>query len=300
MSDNRINPASADRKNPYADLGPRDPQAANTPPGANTVTASPPVSAPPIAGAYPNPLAQAPSQGPNPWVTPPSYPPQVTQVNPWASPAPTKARKPAVPQPLTPQYAASAPQWNQDPAQPMQSAQPMQLVQRPKRRWVMALVVGIIALLIGFAMGESSAKQEARAQIDDLWAENYDLRNELDDRDSQIEALRQQLQGETGSSSSPPQASPADPYSLDPWWDFGSNAAGTEGFPGDGVYMVGFSIEAGTYATGGREGCLWTRVTGDYSIEDVSGIGETATEVVIDPSDLAFMTSGCEDWVRVG
>lgn len=304
MSDNRINPASADRKNPYADLGPRDPQSVN---------ASPPVSAPPAASEYPNPLAQAPKAGANPWASPPSYQPRGTTVNPWATPKASTARQSATQQPTVPQFPASQPttpqpalpqsagpqyqvprpttptqQWNQNGVQIPQQGP------RPKRRWVMALVVGIIALLVGFAMGESSAKQETQAQIDDLWAENYELRTELDDSESRVEDLQQQLEGESDSSSSP-----ADPNSLDPWWDFGSDAAGTQGFPGDGVYMVGFSIEPGTYSTGARVGCVWTRVSGDYAIEDVGGTADTPTEVVIEPSDLAFMTSGCEDWVRV-
>lgn len=301
MSDNRINPANADSKNPYADLGPHDPQ--------------PPVNAAPAAGPYPNPLTETPGQVTAPRVSPPSYPPQGSPANPWASPAAetwggqthasqTPVSQTRVPQtpvsqdPLPPNSAfpssETASHWGQNVPY---AGQPTQAMPRPKRRWVLALVVAIVALLIGFAMGESTAKQEAQAQIDDLWAENYNLRSELDDRASQIEALRQQLAGEADSSSSP---SPADPYSLDPWWNFGSDAEGTEGFPGDGVYMVGIEIEAGTYATAGREGCVWTRVTGDFSVEDVSGTGESPTEVVIDPSDLAFLSTGCEDWVRVG
>ncbi|GAA1157988.1 hypothetical protein [Nesterenkonia sandarakina] len=70
--------------------------------------------------------------------------------------------------------------------------------------------------------------------------------------------------------------------------------------PGSGVYMVGEDIQPGTYRSEGDR-CYWARLSGfsgtlgDILANDnVSG----SAYVTIAPTDMAFETSRCGDWVR--
>jgi hypothetical protein len=78
-----------------------------------------------------------------------------------------------------------------------------------------------------------------------------------------------------------------------------------EGFS-DGVWVVGEDIEPGIYRTQGPgdgewDLCYWARLsglTGDFEELIVNGIPEGPASVEILPTDVAFETSGCGEWVR--
>lgn len=76
-------------------------------------------------------------------------------------------------------------------------------------------------------------------------------------------------------------------------------------FDGSGTYIVGVDIEAGTYRSGiGPNGhCYWERVSdlsGELSDTIANELVQQGTVIVeIKPSDYAFKTRECTDWMRV-
>ncbi len=69
--------------------------------------------------------------------------------------------------------------------------------------------------------------------------------------------------------------------------------------PGDGIWLVGSDIQAGTYRNQGHPGCYWARLS-DVSGEGIVTNGLGANQVVaVDPSDQAFETAGCGLWTLV-
>jgi hypothetical protein len=78
--------------------------------------------------------------------------------------------------------------------------------------------------------------------------------------------------------------------------------------PGEGTFVVGSDIKAGTYKTAGAEesvipNCYWARLkgtSGDFSDIITNGNVEGPTTITIASSDGAFKTSGCKTWKKVG
>lgn len=78
--------------------------------------------------------------------------------------------------------------------------------------------------------------------------------------------------------------------------------------PGDGTFVVGTDIKAGTYKTAGPAdsaipNCYWARLKGTSgAFEDILANGNTGgpATVTIRSGDAAFETSGCETWQKVG
>jgi hypothetical protein len=76
-------------------------------------------------------------------------------------------------------------------------------------------------------------------------------------------------------------------------------------FDGDaGVLRVGADVEPGTYrSTGNKDYCYWARLSGlNGSLDNIidNFIGNGSAYVTIEPSDVAFETNRCNDWVKVG
>ena len=77
--------------------------------------------------------------------------------------------------------------------------------------------------------------------------------------------------------------------------------------PGDGIWLVGTEITAGTYRTTVPEdsyGCYWARLndtSGELDgiiVNDNWSSGSTVT-VTIDASDAAFESKRCGEWIRI-
>lgn len=72
--------------------------------------------------------------------------------------------------------------------------------------------------------------------------------------------------------------------------------------PGSGIFLVGEDIQPGTYRGDGSSGtCYWARLSGTGGgLGDIiaNDLPAGPTVVTISPSDVAFETSGCADWVR--
>ena len=166
------------------------------------------------------------------------------------------------------------------------------LPQKPKKRWVLPTVVGVTCLFLGFSLAGGNENSELRDQVATLESENATLSNDLFDRDTQLEELRERVwilesQSDADAQDSAPSV--------------GVGPAATEGFPGEGVFIVGLEVEEGTYESSGQVGCSWTRATiGMDSADDETVTTDELTEVTLTSEDLMFVTSGCADWVRVG
>ncbi|MFE1444399.1 hypothetical protein [Streptomyces sp. NPDC058739] len=76
--------------------------------------------------------------------------------------------------------------------------------------------------------------------------------------------------------------------------------------PGDGTFLVGQEVRAGTYRSDGPAGgladCYWARLkgtTGDFSEIIANAAGKGPATVTILATDKAFQTSGCQTWKRL-
>jgi cytoskeletal protein RodZ len=69
---------------------------------------------------------------------------------------------------------------------------------------------------------------------------------------------------------------------------------------GDGTWMVGEDIKAGTYRTkGDPDGCYWARLSGtsgEFTDLIANGNPTGPTTVTISATDVAFETRGCAAW----
>ncbi|MEU5345088.1 MULTISPECIES: hypothetical protein [unclassified Streptomyces] len=78
--------------------------------------------------------------------------------------------------------------------------------------------------------------------------------------------------------------------------------------PGDGTFVVGDDIKAGTYRTAGAEdsvipNCYWARLkgtSGDFEDIIANGNVKGPTTVTVSSSDGAFQSTGCKTWKKVG
>ncbi|RJL31617.1 hypothetical protein [Bailinhaonella thermotolerans] len=83
--------------------------------------------------------------------------------------------------------------------------------------------------------------------------------------------------------------------------DAGSPATGT--IRGEGIFLVGKDVQAGTYASAGpasgSPACYWARlkgVSGQASDIIANGYQKGPQTITIDPADKAFQSMGCQDW----
>lgn len=70
-------------------------------------------------------------------------------------------------------------------------------------------------------------------------------------------------------------------------------------FDGDGIYVVGEDIQAGTYRSSGSSYCYWERLSGlsgDFDDIITNDTGEGPMVVTISPNDAAFSSTGCAEW----
>lgn len=69
--------------------------------------------------------------------------------------------------------------------------------------------------------------------------------------------------------------------------------------PGDGIYVVGEDIEAGTYqAQGSGNSCYFARLSSLDSFDIISNhFGTSNVSVEIQSSDVAFESTGCGNWI---
>ncbi|WP_461025380.1 hypothetical protein [Streptomyces heilongjiangensis] len=76
------------------------------------------------------------------------------------------------------------------------------------------------------------------------------------------------------------------------------------GVPGDGIFLVGKDIQAGTYRSEGKNkyGCYWARLrdtTGEDSAIIANGNAQGPAIVKVAAGDRAFQTSDCKPWKKI-
>ena len=72
---------------------------------------------------------------------------------------------------------------------------------------------------------------------------------------------------------------------------------------GDGTFLVNKDIQSGTYKSSGSGSCYWARLRGTGGqLDDIiaNNDGDGQAVVTIEPSDVAFKSSGCGSWTKVG
>jgi hypothetical protein len=75
--------------------------------------------------------------------------------------------------------------------------------------------------------------------------------------------------------------------------------------PGDGTFLVGKDIQAGTYRSEGKNayGCYWARLndtTGEGSAIIANGTAQGPAIVKVAAGDKAFQTTDCKPWKKIG
>ncbi|MEU6444820.1 hypothetical protein [Streptomyces sp. NPDC047046] len=82
-------------------------------------------------------------------------------------------------------------------------------------------------------------------------------------------------------------------------------AASKGEIPGDGTFLVGEDIKAGTYRSEGKNkyGCYWARLsdtTGEGDAIIANGNAEGPAIVKVAAGDKAFQTTDCKPWKKIG
>lgn len=72
---------------------------------------------------------------------------------------------------------------------------------------------------------------------------------------------------------------------------------------GEGIYVVGRDIAPGVYVSPANSDCYWERLSGlsgDFNDIITNGSGGGQQYIRVLPTDVAFSTSNCNTWSRVG
>ncbi|MGW2235227.1 hypothetical protein [Streptomyces sp. NPDC001759] len=77
------------------------------------------------------------------------------------------------------------------------------------------------------------------------------------------------------------------------------------GIPGDGTFLVGKDIQAGTYRSEGKnkDSCYWARLSdtsGEASAIIANGNDIGPAIVKVAAGDKAFQTTDCKPWKKIG
>lgn len=151
----------------------------------------------------------------------------------------------------------------------------------------LSLTFAALGLILGLIIGAGSSSG-LRTELSEANGEIVSLQSRVEflaGREEQMDDLEAELQAREEAVTQTEQAVEANTI------------------PGDGVYLVGSQIAPGTYQSVDNERCYWERLQGTsgefddiITNENVEGQGL----VTIEGSDVAFSTSGCTDWVKVG
>lgn len=167
---------------------------------------------------------------------------------------------------------------------------------KPKKRvsmtvfWITAAAALVFGVIVGSAGsgGANAALEESEERIAQLeaqleqWKSRDDALTEaesaLEDREAEV-AAREEAVGAVEA----------------------EIAANT--IPGSGIYLVGVDIQPGTYRSVDNSGCYWARLSGlGGSLDEIRANANVDGQAVVEirSNDVAFETSRCTDWVKVG
>lgn len=209
---------------------------------------------------------------------------------------------------------------------------------RPRRlrRWLVPVIVGVLAFVVGVAAGSGGEEEAGPAvdldaevgaavadvederdalatELDELRSERDDLASELDAVGAERDELAGEIEGaraerdealeraEAAESASEEAQAAADAAAEEA--EAAAEAAEPSASFGNGTWRVGEDIEPGTYRTDGASGCYWERLSG-FSGEFGDIISNDFTSgpstVTIQPSDAGFSSQGCGTWELMG
>lgn len=153
-----------------------------------------------------------------------------------------------------------------------------------RRGWVIALV----SLLIGFGIGSSSKTGDATDKSATPAAHSTPATVTVTGTEQTVAPTTVTVTTTT----TPPATTKTVKMVAKPKTAFG----------GDGTYLVGTDIKAGTYRGSGSGQCYWARLSGlSGGFNDIIANGNSAGQVVvtISRSDKGFTTQACGSWSRV-
>jgi hypothetical protein len=199
---------------------------------------------------------------------------------------------------------------------------------RRRRRWLLPTAIGIVALLVGVAIGSVGAQSTVKEKEDALAAmtmERDDYRSQVDDRQAQTDAdtaAAQRIQAEKDEADRKAAAdkaaadkaaadkAAADQAAADKAAaDQAAAAAAAEAqkstIPGSGIFAIGDDKNAGTYKTtgpaGGRSSCYYAVLsspTSDSFDNIIDNNNIQGPGIVTLRAGQYFETNGCSEWTR--
>ncbi|GGP73494.1 hypothetical protein GCM10010231_50470 [Streptomyces sindenensis] len=150
------------------------------------------------------------------------------------------------------------------------------------KAWVTHGAVGAVALFLGVGIGISD--DEARAEASDAGpAPRITVTEEVEVPGPEVTVTK------TATVTAKPPKPKGPPTTV----------------AGDGEYLVGEEMRAGTYRTGGPGdsfGCYWERArnsSGEFEAIIANGNLEGSGRVTINKGEV-FKSNGCQDWKKVG
>lgn len=165
-----------------------------------------------------------------------------------------------------------------------------------RKRWVQLLAAGIVGLIIGSASGGGGPTKAdldaANKRASDFQAQVITAQQEASTAKTSAEAALTEERAKIAASQKALDAREAKIGGAE-------SAAKANTFDGDGVYIVGQDVQAGTYKSAGGQTCYWVRKNKNGDIID-NHLGSGPTVVVIRTTDFSIEVSGCEPFTKSG
>ena len=161
--------------------------------------------------------------------------------------------------------------------------------------WAWALGAAVVGLALGGVLGYGAASEEidqaksaqgsTAADLDATESELEALSEELDERSAELDQRSGDLDTREAAISATEQQIEAN------------------SIPGDGTFLVGSEIQPGTYRSVDNSLCYWERksgTSGDFNEILANGNVDGQAIVTIEPYDVAFTSTRCSDWTKIG
>lgn len=180
-----------------------------------------------------------------------------------------------------------------------------------RRRWVQIATVGILGLGIGGAAGSGSAstaqkkadgyKAQAAAADERVLQARADADTAQRDAANGVAQAKTDAAAALASQKAALDARTAELDAREKKITGAESAAQANTIPGEGTFLVGADIKAGTYRAAASTGCYWARLKSlDTSAIIDNNNADGPVVVTIQAADKAFMTSGCAEFHKIG
>lgn len=175
---------------------------------------------------------------------------------------------------------------------------------KEKPRWLLPLIVGIVAFLVGVGAGGADTTETAAetppadtSELDAALEQNQELAAEISVLQDELEAMEEQVD-EARSMKADLRAKERKLSQREKDVSGAERQADRNTF-GDGVWQVGTDIAPGTYRAPAGSNCYWAILESPGS-DNIRNNGGFSANQTVTLTDAWFETTGCGEWTKIG